>query len=216
VITAAPQRERDRREIRSAIHDSFGDRAPLADAYAEFLSTAGIERGLIGPHEAGRIWERHLLNSVAIAPLIPLGARVVDLGSGAGLPGIPLAIARPDLAVVLLEPMQRRVSFLNDCLATLELPGVVVHHGRAEAGIPTPADVVVVRAVASLEKLLRLSVPLLIDNGTLLALKGAAAADELKALRGDMAAGAELLTLPAPGQPATVVRVAVSGRGLRR
>jgi 16S rRNA (guanine527-N7)-methyltransferase len=207
VSAATPATERDQAEIESAIHEIFADRTPLAAEYAELLVTDGIERGMIGPREADRVWERHLINSAVIAPLIPVGAHVIDLGSGAGLPGIPLAIARPDLRVTLLEPMQRRVRFLHHCLASLDLPAVSVHHGRAEDGIAELADVVVVRAVASLDKTMRLSFGLLIDNGLLLALKGSAAAGELEQVRQEMTVDAVLLTLPAPGQSATVVQV---------
>jgi 16S rRNA (guanine527-N7)-methyltransferase len=225
VTTATPTAERDQAEISSAIRDAFGERTPLAASYADLLGTAGIERGLLGPREADRVWQRHILNSVVLAPLIPHGARIIDLGSGAGLPGIPLAIARPDLTVVLLEPMQRRVNFLHDCLDVLKLPGVTVVRGRAEDGVAELADVVVVRAVASLEKLMRLSFELLIDNGALLALKGEGAAGELEQVKRQTTVEAELLTLAAPGQPATVIRVTRpararatnrSGRAMRR
>jgi len=184
----------------------FGSRYGVAAAYADLLTTAGIERGLLGPREAERIWQRHLINSAAIAPLVPQGARVVDLGSGAGLPGIPLAIARPDLVIVLLEPMRRRATFLRECLAVLPLPGVSVEEGRAEAGITPLADVVVARAVASLGALVRLSFPLLVDSGLLLALKGRRASGELEDMRRTMTVDAEVLELPAPGAPVTVVR----------
>jgi 16S rRNA (guanine527-N7)-methyltransferase len=133
---------------------------------------------------------------------------VVDLGSGAGLPGIPLAIARPDLRVVLLEPMQRRVRFLQHCLETLGLAGVTVHHGRAEAGLPELADVVVARAVTGLDGLMGLAFGLLIDNGTLLALKGREARREIDEVTTTTSAQIDLLTLAAPGEPATVIRVA--------
>jgi 16S rRNA (guanine527-N7)-methyltransferase len=208
---AATTSERSRTEITAAIDSAFGDRAALADRYADLLSTAGITRGLLGPREAARIWERHLLNSAAIAPLIPAAARVVDLGSGAGLPGIPLAIARPDLTMVLLEPMQRRVAFLHDCLAELQLKNVSIRHARAEAGLQPLADVVVARAVAPLDRLLQLCEPLLVADGTLLALKGQTAADELAQLRRGPSVEAELLSLPALGQPATVIRVSRAG-----
>jgi 16S rRNA (guanine527-N7)-methyltransferase len=207
VSAAALSSERDRADISTAIGELFGARAGLAAAYADLLCTDGIERGLLGPREAERIWERHLLNSAILASVIPPGVRVIDLGSGAGLPGIPLAIARPDLEVVLLEPMLRRVVFLQDCLAALGLPGVAIHHGRAEAGVSPRADVVVTRAVASLEKLMRLSAGLLVDNGSLLALKGQGAAGELEQVRQTIAVDAELLTLAAPGRAATVIHV---------
>jgi 16S rRNA (guanine527-N7)-methyltransferase len=198
--------ERDQEPIRTAIAELFGPQTEVAAVYAELLATVGVERGLIGPREAGRIWERHLINSAVLAPLVPAGARVVDLGSGAGLPGIPLAIARPDLQVVLIEPMQRRVIFLQECLVALQLPRVSVHRGRAEAGIEPPADVVVARAVAPLPDLVRLSFPLLVAGGALLALKGRSARGELDQMRHTMAVEAELVSLAAPGETAAVVR----------
>ena len=109
----------------------FGDRLPLARRYAEHLATTGVEWGLVGPHEAPRVWDRHVLNCAVVADLIPPGARVLDIGSGAGLPGIPLALARPDLRVVLVEPLARRVEWLRTVLADLELP-IEVERGRAE------------------------------------------------------------------------------------
>jgi 16S rRNA (guanine527-N7)-methyltransferase len=212
VSTAVPTAERDLTEVRAMITEVFGDRTRLAELYADLLCTAGIERGMLGPREADRVWQRHVLNSAALARLIPANLRVVDLGSGAGLPGIPIAIARPDLSVVLLEPMQRRVSFLNDCLGRLALPNVCVHRGRAETGLPGgPADVVVVRAVGSLDKLLRLSFPLLVPGGVMLALKGSSAAGEVEQVNRDGAPRAELLSVPAAGQAATVVRAARPG-----
>jgi 16S rRNA (guanine527-N7)-methyltransferase len=207
VSATAQTPERDQGEISSAIRESFGERAALAVAYADLLCGDGIEHGMLGPREAERVWSRHILNSAALASLVPPGARVVDLGSGAGLPGIPLAIARPDITMVLLEPMQRRVRFLEQCLAALALPSVSVWHGRAEDGVPELADVVVVRAVGSLEKLLRLSAELLVDNGALLALKGRGASGELEQVRRAGTVDAEVLTVPAPGHPATVIRV---------
>jgi 16S rRNA (guanine527-N7)-methyltransferase len=197
----------DGAELGAALGEVFGERAALARAYAEFLVTEGIERGVLGPREADRIWSRHLFNSAALASLIPPGARVVDLGSGAGLPGIPLAIARPDLTVVLLEPMQRRVRFLRDCLAVLDLPRVEIVAGRAEGGLSTLAEVAVARAVAPLERLITLAFGLLVDDGVLLALKGASAASEIEQAGRDTAVTAELLTVWAAGEPATVVRV---------
>jgi 16S rRNA (guanine527-N7)-methyltransferase len=201
-------------ELDTAIAEVFGAQAAQARAYAELLVTEGIERGVLGPREADRIWPRHLFNSAALAALIPTGARVVDLGSGAGLPGLPLAIARPDLRMVLLEPMQRRVRFLQECLDRLDLPQVQIVAGRAEDGVATPADDVVVRAVAPLQRLIPLAFGLLVDHGVLLALKGASAAREVDAVRRMSTVTAEVLTVPAPGGPATVVRaVRPAGRG---
>jgi 16S rRNA (guanine527-N7)-methyltransferase len=208
--------ERDRAEITAAVAHEFGDRANLAAAYADVLVTIGIERGLLGPREAGRVWERHLLNSVAIATLIPQGARVADLGSGAGLPGLPLAIARPDLEMVLVEPMARRVRFLMECVQRLALDRVTVHHGRAEDGLRPPADVVVARAVARFDRLVDLAEPLLISGGLILALKGDAARSELQQGGYPRMVDAEVLQMPAPGRPATVIRATLAHRAARQ
>ena len=121
--------------------------------YARWLAGVGVERGLIGPREVDRIWDRHIANCAAVAELIPHDARVIDIGSGAGLPGVVLAIVRPDIEVTLIEPLQRRCDFLSEVVADLGL-GVTVMRGRAEAGGVAPADVVTARAVAPLAKLL--------------------------------------------------------------
>lgn len=161
----------------------FGARLPVAERYAEFLVTAGVERGLLGPREGTRVWERHLLNSAVLAELLPASGEVIDVGSGAGLPGIPLAIMRPELSVTLVEPMQRRTTFLEECVALLELENVSVVRGRAEdlAG-EIDADVVVARAVAPLDRLLEWTLPLVRPGGRVLAVKGAKVAEELTAL----------------------------------
>lgn len=160
----------------------FGERLPLARRYAELLAEQGVERGVIGPREVDRLWERHLLNSAVLAELLPRESRVLDAGSGAGLPGIPLAIARPDLRVVLLEPMARRVEWLREVVTELELTADVVR-GRAEEGPVREQwgdqDVVTARAVAPLGRLAAWCLPLVRPGGQLLALKGASAAEEL-------------------------------------
>lgn len=146
------------------------------------LAGPGIDRGVLGPREAGRLWDRHLLNSAVIGELVPAGCRVLDVGSGAGLPGIPLAIARPDLTIVLLETMARRVAWLHQVIAELDL-AVSVYRGRAED--PTVRaelggqDVVVARAVAPLGRLAGWALPLLAPAGRLLAIKGASAQQEV-------------------------------------
>jgi 16S rRNA (guanine527-N7)-methyltransferase len=165
-------------QIAAVVEATFGVRAALAVRYAELLATTGVEWGLLGPREAGRVWSRHVFNSVAVAPLIPANATVVDLGSGAGLPGIPLALARPDLRIVLLEPMARRVAFLQQCVDALALPGAEVRRGRAQDGLSRRVEVVVARAVAPLVGLAELALPLATPSGVLLALKGAKAAAE--------------------------------------
>jgi 16S rRNA (guanine527-N7)-methyltransferase len=163
----------------------FGAALDRAVAYAELLATDGTVRGLLGPREVPRLWERHLLNSAVVAELIPAGARLVDAGSGAGLPGIPLALARPDLAVTLLEPLARRHAFLTECVARLGLTTVTVVRGRVEEGPARRSlggsDVVTARAVAPLDRLAGWCLPLLRAGGQLLALKGDTAAAELAA-----------------------------------
>lgn len=160
----------------------FGVELPRAIEYAELLAAHGVERGLIGPREVDRLWDRHLLNSAIVGEVIPQAARVIDLGSGAGLPGVPLAIARPDLDITLLESMARRVEWLEHVATTLGL-GVTVVRGRAEESAIKRrvggADVVVARAVAPLAKLCEWSLPLLRQGGSLVAMKGASAAEEV-------------------------------------
>jgi 16S rRNA (guanine527-N7)-methyltransferase len=170
-------------EYADAARQVFGERLPLAVAYAQLLITDGVVRGLIGPREAPRVWERHLINCAVTAQMIPMGAYVVDLGSGAGLPGIVLAVARPDLTITLVEPLARRTAFLSEAVTALGLDATVtVVRGRAEdlAGDPpVAADVVTARAVAPLDRLAGWCLPLAAIGGRLLALKGASAADEV-------------------------------------
>lgn len=172
------------------VAQAFGPGADRATLFAELLTVHGVERGLIGPREVDRIWERHLLNSVAIAECVPQGASVVDVGSGAGLPGIPLAIARPDLRLVLLEPMARRVAWLEEVVAKLDLDVTVVR-GRAEEKPVrqqlADRDVVTARAVAPLGKLAGWCLPLLRVGGQLIALKGSSAAEEIERDRAEIA-----------------------------
>ena len=165
----------------------FGPALPLAERYACLLAGPGIVRGLIGPREADRLWERHLLNCAVVAELVPRPSSLVDIGSGAGLPGIVLAMLLPDVRVTLLEPMARRVEFLDECRAALGLRNVTVLRGRAEevAG-EFSADVVTARAVAPLGRLAGLAVPLLRPGGTVLALKGEQAAAEAAAARAEL------------------------------
>ncbi|OMC50965.1 16S rRNA (guanine(527)-N(7))-methyltransferase [Mycobacterium sp. IS-836] len=169
----------------------FGPHISIAQRYAELLASAGVERGLLGPREVDRVWDRHLLNSVAVGKLLEPEERVVDIGSGAGLPGIPLAIARPDLHVVLLEPLLRRSEFLNEVVAELGL-AVEVVRGRAEEPWVRERyggrDAAVSRAVAALDKLTKWSMPLLRPGGRMVAIKGERARDELQAHRRVMAA----------------------------
>jgi 16S rRNA (guanine527-N7)-methyltransferase len=169
----------------------FGDRLDLAQRYAELLADTGVEWGLLGPHEIDRIWDRHLLNCGVVAELIDPGERVVDIGSGAGLPGLALVIADPSLHVVLIESLLRRSKFLRAAVSELGLEVEVVR-GRAEdpsvcdrAG---GCDVVVSRAVAPLDKLTRWSLPLLRPGGRMLAIKGGRAPDEVREHRRGMTA----------------------------
>lgn len=202
----------------TAVAALFGDRADRLHRYAELLATVGIERGLVGPRERERIWDRHVLNSAATAPLLPVTGSVLDVGSGAGLPGIPLALARPDLTVVLLEPLLRRSTFLQEVVAELDLANVRVLRARAEevAG-DERADAVVSRAVAPLPKLLAWCLPLTAPGGTVLAMKGDRGADELTAAESSLPElGVTAWSLEEVGaelglEPVRVVRV-VRGR----
>ena len=167
----------------------FGDGLERAQRYAQILAGAGVERGLIGPREADRLWDRHLLNSAALAELLASGDQIADIGSGAGLPGIPLALARPDLRVTLIEPLLRRADFLREVVDDLGVDLTVVR-GRAEEQAVRrqvgEMDAVVSRAVASLDKLTRWSMPLLRPGGRMLAIKGERAIDEVEEHRRGM------------------------------
>ncbi|MEW5811800.1 MAG: 16S rRNA (guanine(527)-N(7))-methyltransferase RsmG [Actinomycetota bacterium] len=169
----------------------FGDAADAAVEYARILAGAGVERGLLGPREVERVWDRHILNSAVIADAVDRGQSVADIGSGAGLPGIPLALARPDVSVTLIEPLLRRSDFLREVVSALGIACTVVR-GRAEdravRDVAGERDVVVSRAVASLDKLAKWSVPLLAAGGKMLAIKGERAADEVEEHRRSLAA----------------------------
>jgi len=173
-----------------AARELFGSKLPEAKTYAELLAGPAVERGLIGPGEVARIWDRHLINSGLVAGLVPhprQGAEPIelaDLGSGAGLPGIVLAMLRPDIAVLLVEPMARRTAFLAECAEELNLGNVRIRRGRAEdlAG-QIQADVVTARAVARLDRLALLADGLARPGGLVLAVKGASAGAELDQAR---------------------------------
>lgn len=194
----------------------FGDRLPLAERYVKHLATSGIERGLIGPREVPRIWERHVLNCAVIEELIEDGARVADVGSGAGLPGLCLAIARPDLQITLIEPLERRVIWLTEVVDDLGLENVDIMRSRAEQAVGhVEADYVTARAVSALVGLLDITLPILRGTGQLLALKGRSAADEIdrakKKLNKYGARETEIL-IAGEGlleEPTTVVRVSL-------
>jgi 16S rRNA (guanine527-N7)-methyltransferase len=194
----------------AAIEATFGANADRARRYAELLATDGVAHGLLGPREADRIWPRHLFNSAVLAELIASSATVIDLGSGAGLPGIPVALARPDLTVTLVEPMQRRVRFLQGVLAELDIAEVGIESGRAPQHVRGRAAVVIARAVAPLGGLVELAVPLLEPGGRLLALKGESVVAESEGLAGRRDLDVEVMTLQdAVGEPAHVAAVTV-------
>jgi 16S rRNA (guanine527-N7)-methyltransferase len=158
----------------------FGPALPAAARFAHILATRGVEQGLVGPREVPRLWDRHLLNCAVVAELIDdRGGTLVDLGSGAGLPGLALAMVLPDAAITLLEPMERRCRFLVDCVTELELANVRVLRGRAEDAA-VAAEVVAARAVAPLPRLAELAMSVIRPGGMVLAIKGRTAEDELK------------------------------------
>lgn len=158
----------------------FGDSIDVARAFTDALAREGEERGLIGPLELPRLWNRHILNSVIAAPLFH--GSVADIGSGAGLPGLVLAIARPDVQWTLVEPMERRVTWLNEQVAALELGNVTVLRARAEDVRSTDGfDVVTARAVSALRTLIPITAPLVRDGGELVLLKGMNVATEIEA-----------------------------------
>jgi 16S rRNA (guanine527-N7)-methyltransferase len=189
----------------------FGSGMDRAQRYAEILAGAGVERGLLGPREVDRLWDRHILNSVAIGELLDPEERIADIGSGAGLPGIPLALARPDLRLTLIEPLLRRSDFLLEVVDDLDLEITIVRGRAEEQSVRQQVgemDTVVSRAVASLDKLTKWSLPLLRPDGRMVAIKGERAEDEIREHRRVMAAlgavdvkvmrcGADYLDLPA-------------------
>lgn len=200
----------------AAAEKIFGDRLGLTRRYVEHLATTGVERGLIGPREVRRLWSRHVLNCAVIESEFTGDATVADIGSGAGLPGLCLALARPDLALVLIEPLERRVVWLEEVVADLGLDNVRVLRSRAEQAVDyvTP-DYVTARAVSALSKLVPITLPLLGGSGSLVAIKGRSAAEEveraakaIKKFRGHSPVikviGEGLLR-----EPTTVVRIAV-------
>ncbi len=158
----------------------FSSHLPAIEAYVDLLATEGVTRGLIGPREVPRLWSRHIMNSAAVLPRVPPGATVADVGTGAGLPGLVWAIARPDLTVSLIEPLLRRTRFLDEAVTQLGLDNVTVVRARAEE-VKETFDVVTSRAVANLDKLGRWCMPLVRKpGGVMLALKGQSAAEEVQ------------------------------------
>ena len=197
----------------------FGAELPRAEAYAELLATDGVRRGLIGPREADRLWSRHLLNSAVVVEACPASGLVVDVGSGAGLPGIPMALARPELTIRLVEPLLRRVTFLTEVVSLLGLDNVEVVRSRVEDlhGSWT-APTVTARAVAPLDRLAGWCLPLVARGGSLLAVKGDRADEELADARdllrrlGAASAAVEEVGAPLVAPPVRLVRVTVRGR----
>jgi 16S rRNA (guanine527-N7)-methyltransferase len=166
--------------VRDALASRYPEAAAGLDEFVARLSSDGVTRGLIGPREVDRLWGRHVANSAVVEALVPLGASLADVGSGAGLPGIPIALVRPDIEVVLIEPLLRRSTFLSEVVAQLCLEDrVTVLRGRAEE-VKVVVDVVTARAVAPLDKLAGWTLPLVDVGGTVLALKGENAHTELE------------------------------------
>jgi 16S rRNA (guanine527-N7)-methyltransferase len=163
----------------------FGAELDRAVAYAEILATRGVDWGVIGPREVPRLWDRHLMNCAVLAELVDSRyGTLADIGSGAGLPGVVLALLLPDVSVTLIEPLERRARFLTECVDELKLTNASVLRGRAEdvAG-QVAADVVTARAVAPLERLAPLAVGVARKHGMILAIKGSGAAEELEQAR---------------------------------
>jgi 16S rRNA (guanine527-N7)-methyltransferase len=199
--------------VRAAMDAWFGARSDVAEAFAVHLRTSAVERGLLGPREVPRLWTRHMLNCAAVAPLLPPSAQVVDVGSGAGLPGLVLAIAREDVTLTLVEPLLRRVVWLEEVAGDLGLTNVSIVRSRAEELGTGWADFATARAVAPLAKLSAWCLPLVRSGGVLLAIKGRSAAEELRETAGALPAlgaiawevrevGGELLE-----EPTTVVEI---------
>lgn len=201
-----------------AARSIFGERLSLAERFVEHLATSGIERGLLGPRELPRLWDRHVLNCAVVGELISSEARVADVGSGAGLPGLALAIARPDASFVLIEPLERRVNWLREVTDDLELNNVEIFRGRAEQAVGKfDVNVVTARAVSALSGLAALTMPLLRGQGEVLAIKGRSAAEEVeKAAKIIRRLGGKSTTVETAGgalldEPTTVVRIVVPG-----
>lgn len=202
-----------------AVRDWLGPAWPRVAAFADLLARHGVERGLLGPRELPRLWSRHLLNSAALAGFLPDAGTVVDVGSGAGLPGVVLAAMRPDLQVHLVEPMQRRAAWLIEVVDRLHLGNTVVHVARAEdLSGRLVGDVVTARAVAPLERLGPWALPLVRPGGRMVVLKGRRAADELAVAgpalrrRGAVASRVHEVSVVGVDEPTYVVEVLVEGR----
>lgn len=197
--------------------DIFGDRLELAVAYHHSLATTAAERGFIGPKEVSRLWSRHILNCAVISDAFAQSQKVADIGSGAGLPGIPLAIARPDLSVTLIEPLLKRSTYLRQISEELELSNVTVVRGRAEEQQRALFDAVTSRAVAPLGKLAAWSLPLVRAGGSMIAMKGASVGEELerdaKVIAKAGGTDASIFTVGEGSveQPSTLIRIVRAG-----
>lgn len=198
----------------ASVRTYFGERYALVSRFAERLRTEGEIRGLIGPREVSRLWERHILNSAAVTPYLGGATSVADIGSGAGLPGLVLAIQRPDVEFQLIEPMERRTTWLQEIVDALSLDNVTINRGRAEEYHDAfEVDVVTSRAVAALNKLARMSLPLVRKGGAMVVLKGRNVDREIeparKVLRSFKAAEPEILegrTIEGV-EPTTILRI---------
>jgi 16S rRNA (guanine527-N7)-methyltransferase len=196
----------------------YGGQFPAISRYVDILGSTGVEWGLLGPREAERLWDRHILNSAAVSELIPVDSAAADVGSGAGLPGIPLALLRPDLRITLIEPLLRRATFLSQTVVELGISDrVEVMRSRAEDHHRT-YEIVVARAVAPLDRLIGWCNPLRARGGVILALKGRSATDEVAAARDQLDAArleAEVLAVSAHQdvEPATVIRLSARDAG---
>jgi 16S rRNA (guanine527-N7)-methyltransferase len=202
-------------ELAAAI-SVFGDQMETARRFVVHLATSGIERGLLGPREVPRLWSRHVLNCAVISDLMTPRATVVDVGSGAGLPGLAIAIARPDLDLHLVEPLERRVTWLDEVVESLGLTNVTVHRARAEQVIGTVAGhYVTARAVSAMTTLAGWTIPLALPGGEVLAIKGRSAAEEIEKARKvirKLGGGTAEIVLAGQGvleEPTTVVRIPV-------
>jgi len=222
VAGETPVREESDLLVEQRLRARYPEAAGALGRYADLLATDGVVRGLIGPREVARLWSRHLANCAVLEELVPEGAVVADVGSGAGLPGLPLAIVRSDVRVVLVEPLLRRATFLGEAVEALGLGDrVEVLRGRAEEQ-KLAVDVVTARAVAPLDRLAGWTLPLARVGGILLALKGEGAADEVAASHTALerlgGGNAEVLTCGAGvvDPPTTVVRVVRLTAGRRK
>ncbi len=218
----SPARDATDLLVEQRLRSRYPGAADRLTQYVELLATDGVVRGLIGPRETSRLWSRHVANCAVLEELVPAGAQVADVGSGAGLPGLPLALVRPDLHVVLVEPLLRRTTFLTEAVEALGLADrVTVLRGRAE-DLTLTVDVVTARAVAPLDRLAGWTLPLVRVGGVLLALKGEGAADEVAAShtvlekRGGGNAEVVVCGEGVVDPPTTVVRVVRLSAGRRR